>query len=113
QGAAAANRVPGRGEPPSEAARSSAPIAGLDAAGAGGPGWAGAGGPGGAGAPAGDIAGAAGGLAGAASAGGAPSSVLGVDAQRVLSDLLARLQANVGGYAMPPMSVPGSVGAPL
>ena len=109
QGAAAANHVPGRGEPPSEAARSSAPGAGFDAAGAGGPGWAGASGPGGAGAP----AGAAGGLAGAASAGGAPSAILGADAQKVLSDLLARLQANVGGYAMPPMSVPGSVGAPL
>jgi hypothetical protein len=31
----------------------------------------------------------------------------------VLSDLLARLQANVGGYAMPPMQVSGPVGAPL
>jgi hypothetical protein len=110
QGAAAANRVPGRGEPPGEAERSSAAGGAFDAAGAGGAGWGGAGGPG---APGGAMAGTAGGAPGAALAGGAPSALLGVDAQKVLSDLLARLQANVGGYTMPPMSVPGSVGAPL
>lgn len=53
--------------------------------------------------------------AGAGSGGAAADAALltGVDAQRVLSDLLARLQANVGGYALPPMSIPGTVGAPL
>lgn len=42
--------------------------------------------------------------------GAAPSLA---DAQKVLSDLLARLQANAGGYAVPPMAGQGSVGAPL
>jgi uncharacterized protein DUF1631 len=80
---------------------------------AGGGGMGVAGGFGGAGA---GVAAGAGGLgAGGGSGGDAAGAPLltGVDAQRVLSDLLARLQANVGGYALPPMSIPGTVGAPL
>ncbi len=75
----------------------------------GGAGVAGAGGLGVAGGAGGAGVGAAAGSGGDAA--GAP--LAGVDAQRVLSDLLARLQANVGGYALPPMSIPGTVGAPL
>jgi Protein of unknown function (DUF1631) len=91
---------------------------GPDAGGFAGSGLAGAGvaGGGSAGAP-GALTGGGGGGGGAAGSGGgmgsAPSGLSGLDAQRILSDLLARLQANVGGYALPPMSVPGPVGAPL
>jgi hypothetical protein len=35
------------------------------------------------------------------------------DPQQVLTQLLARLQANIGGYAIPPMTAAGPVGAPL
>jgi hypothetical protein len=116
-GAQAASRAAGRAEAPGSA--------GPGGAGPGGSGFAGggaAGGGGGAGGGAGGDygAGAAGGFGGggtgAGAAGGFGAMVPGVplaDAQKVLSDLLARLQANVGGYAIPPMSVPGSVGAPL
>jgi hypothetical protein len=57
-------------------------------------------------------AGGAGGAAGIA-AGTAGTAVMGADAQQVLSQLLARLQANIGGYAMPPLTAAGAVGAPL
>jgi len=72
-------------------------------------------GPGGAGA--GAAAGGAGTTvgAGAAGAGTGTGSVAigGADAQQILTQLLARLQANIGGYAMPPMTASGPVGAPL
>jgi hypothetical protein len=51
--------------------------------------------------------------AGGGAAGPAATNLPFADAQKVASDLLARLQANVGGYSMPPMAVPGPVGAPL
>jgi hypothetical protein len=101
---AAAGRAGGRPDPTGEAARA------AGGAGAGGLGGVFGGGEGGG-------AGAAAGVAGTAGHGAsAPGSALGMpsgDAQKVLSDLLARLQANVGGYQLPPMSVPGPVGAPL
>ena len=88
--------------------------------GAGGPGAGGLGAGGGTGIAGGGGMGLAGGVGGgvgvAGGAGGDAAGaplLAGVDAQRVLSDLLARLQANVGGYALPPMSIPGTVGAPL
>jgi len=109
------------------ASRQAAPATGRAAAGdpsaspaaagaAGGTGGWGPGSPGGladggTSGPAGAGAGAGHGIGSGAVAGG--PAISGADAQKVLSDLLARLQANVGGYAMPPMSVPGPVGAPL
>jgi hypothetical protein len=120
QGGPAASRAGSRTAGRTEAADASRPgFAGPGAAGAGGPGFAG-GGVGGGGSPGGGgVQGAGAGDGGAAGAGavaglgaGAQGASL-ADAQQVLSDLLARLQANVGGYSVPPMSVPGSVGAPL
>jgi hypothetical protein len=113
QGAPAAGRAAGRPEAAGDAMRPGA--AGLGA-GPGGPGSAegGVAGPGaqpggsGAGVGAGGVG--PGGMGAPGGFGTAPS--LG-DAQKVLSDLLARLQANVGGYTVPPMSGQGSVGAPL
>jgi len=114
-GAAAASRAAGRGGPPGDAAAA----AGTPAAGAV-PGAPGAGAPGTLGGV--GMAGAAqGGVStgqfaatgpGASTGAGVPSVSL-ADAQQVLSDLLARLQANVAGYAMPPMPAQGPVGAPL
>jgi hypothetical protein len=51
--------------------------------------------------------------AGSAAGGAGGGPLAGMDPQRVLSDLLARLQANVGGYPIAPMATPGPVGAPL
>jgi hypothetical protein len=106
QASPATGRAPGRGEPgdPSQggAPEGAAGIAGGAAAG---------GGAGVAGGPSAGAGGAIGAAGGAGQAGGA--ALTGADTQKVLSDLLARLQANVGGYPMPPMSVPGQVGAPL
>jgi hypothetical protein len=77
------------------------------AAGAGG-----AGAPGGAAGAGGPGAGAAAGAAGAAGVPGAGGG-LHIDPQQVLTQLLARLQANIGGYQIAPMTVAGPVGAPL
>ena len=113
QGAQAAGRAAGRAEASGDATWPRA--AGLGA-GAGGPGSAegGMAGPGaqpggsGAGVGAGGVG--PGGMGAPGGFGAAPTLA---DAQKVLSDLLARLQANAGGYAVPPMAGQGSVGAPL
>jgi Protein of unknown function (DUF1631) len=102
QGAPAAGRAAGRADPTAEALR--APGA------PGGAGPAGAGAAGGSAAEASGV-GAAGGIG--ASPTGAAAGVSMGDAPKILSDLLARLQANVGGYQLPPMPAQGPVGAPL
>jgi Protein of unknown function (DUF1631) len=114
QGAPAAARAAGRPEASGDATWPRA--AGLGA-GPGGPGSAegGVAGPGaqpggsGAGVGAGGVG--PGGMGAPGGGFGAAPSL--ADAQKVLSDLLARLQANAGGYAVPPMAGQGSVGAPL
>ncbi|HEX4596450.1 MAG TPA: DUF1631 family protein, partial [Burkholderiaceae bacterium] len=105
QGSQAPARPAGRGDS-AEALRALGGQGGF-----GGAGGVGAGGPGAGGGIEGVGAGAAGGAAG--SAAGAASGMSVGDTSKVLSDLLARLQANVGGYQIPPMPVPGPVGAPL
>jgi hypothetical protein len=110
QGSPAPGRAAGRAEPPFEALRAPG-TAGGPGAGEGGAGSlaSGVGQAGGVGAAAG---GAAVGGHGASGGAGSPGLSMG-DAQKVLSDLLARLQANVGGYQVPPMPAQGPVGAPL
>lgn len=76
----------------------------------GAPGAGGAGGAGGAAGPGG--AGGPGGGAGVAGAAGLAGG-LAVEPQQILTQLLARLQANIGGYPIAPMTVAGPVGAPL
>jgi hypothetical protein len=71
------------------------------------------GGAGSAGAAIGGGSPAGGGPASVGGAGAGTPGVGGADAQKVLGELLARLQANVGGYSMPPMATGGPVGAPL
>ena len=107
----AGGRAPGQSPAaPAWASSASVPGAGIE----GLPGGAGAGGFGSGGLGSGGAGSATGGGgASAAGAGGAAGAISGVNAQKVLSDLLARLQANVGGYPIAPMSMPGSVGAPL
>jgi uncharacterized protein DUF1631 len=110
QAAPAAGRTAGRTEPTADMGRAPGVAGGV---GAGAPGFAGEPGSVGAGASEGG-AGAAAGVGGPGGVAGSAAPVIPfADAQKVLSDLLARLQANVGGYQMPPMSVPGPVGAPL
>ena len=97
------------------------PVPGQPSTGTGPGGWAtgpaGAGGEGlmpGAAHGGGTLApGGAGSAAGGAGGGPVAGALSGMDPQRVLSDLLARLQANVGGYPIAPMATPGPVGAPL
>jgi hypothetical protein len=102
-GQPAGARAPGQPPGASPRAPSGSGMDGVPGGGAagGGGGGAGSGGPG----------------PGAAAGAGSGSTLAGampaMDTQKVLSDLLARLQANVGGYPIAPMSVPGSVGAPL
>ncbi|HEX4584442.1 MAG TPA: DUF1631 family protein, partial [Burkholderiaceae bacterium] len=106
-------RVAGQGESPADQP-------GAAPGGAGAAGGAGVGGRAGAGAAGGVLGGQGGAGAGAGgttgpggAAGAVGHAMSGTDAPQVLSDLLARLQANVGGYPIAPMSVPGTVGAPL
>jgi hypothetical protein len=114
QGGPAGGRTAGRPESAGNALRP-----GAAGPGATGPGWPGSGEGGAPGLGAQPGGGGAGGGAGGAGPGGtgAPGAFEATpslaDAQKVLSGLLARLQANVGGYAVPPMSGQGSVGAPL
>jgi hypothetical protein len=114
QGGPAGGRTAGRPESAGDALRP-----GAAGPGATGPGWPGSGEGGAPGLGAQPGGGGAGGGAGGAGPGGtgAPGAFEATpslaDAQKVLSGLLARLQANVGGYAVPPMSGQGSVGAPL
>jgi Protein of unknown function (DUF1631) len=93
QAAALANRQ-GRSESRADSSQQGAAGADSGGAGAAAKGSGGAAGPG---------AGGNGGTVGMTNA----------DAPKILSEMLARLQANVGGYAMPPMPVTGTVGAPL
>ncbi|MBV8209837.1 MAG: DUF1631 family protein [Burkholderiaceae bacterium] len=109
-GAAAASRAAGRGGPPGDAAAAASALQAPGAAGAGAPGTVGGVGTAGAG-PRGVNAGQFATTAAGPITGVGPVTI--ADAQQVLSDLLARLQANVAGYAMPPMPAQGPVGAPL
>src|SRR5882757_8125140 len=101
QAIAAANRPAARAESTANASVDPAAAGGF-----GGLGGSGGGAPGSASMPGGGPGAGAGAGSGAAGIGNA-------DASKVLSELLARLQANVGGYTLPPMASAGSVGAPL
>jgi len=93
QATGGAARPGGRSEPPPPPDPAKAAAAGAPGAAAGGAAGAGAN--------------------GAAGAGVAGPPISAADAQRVLGDLLSRMQANVGGYAMAPMPAQGPVSVPL